>query len=190
MRVFGDKGFEETSLSDLTKAMDINRPSMYSAFGNKEQLFRKALARYSDAAEKHVAECMASGKTARESVKRLLKDGVSIFTDPKGVGGCFVTQTPPTGPSASETTRKEVAHRRRTVEQALRKRFDRAIEEGELARAVSVRDLARYYLVLVQGIALQAQHGGTRDQLLRVVETAMRCWPGRPPRWHIKESTK
>jgi AcrR family transcriptional regulator len=189
MRVFGDKGFEETSLSDLTKAMDINRPSMYSTFGNKEQLFRKALAKYSDAAEKRVEECMASGKTARESVSRLLREGVSMFTDPKGVGGCFVTQAPPTGPSASETTRKDVAHRRRTVERALRKRFDRAIEEGELARDVSVHDLARTFVVLVQGIALQAQHGGTRDQLLRVVEMAMRCWPGKPSR-RIKESTK
>jgi AcrR family transcriptional regulator len=179
MRVFGDKGFEETSLSDLTNAMDINRPSMYSAFGNKEQLFRKALARYSDAGEKHVAACMAPGKTARESVDRLLREGVSMFTDPKGVGGCFVTQPPPTGASASEVTRKAVAHRRRGVERALRKRFDRAIEEGELPRDVSTEDLARFYSVLVQGIALQAQHGGTREQLLRVVETAMQGWPGK-----------
>jgi AcrR family transcriptional regulator len=177
-RVFGDKGFEETSLSDLTKAMDINRPSMYSAFGNKEQLYRKALARYSDAGDKQVADCLA-GKTARESVDRLLRKGVSTFTGSKGGGGCFVTQPPPAGSSASEATRKEVARRRRGVERELRKRFDRALEEGELPREVSTEDLARFYSVLVQGIALQAQHGGTRKQLLRVVETAMQGWPGK-----------
>ena len=48
LQVFWRKGYEGTSLSDLTKAMGINRPSLYAAFGNKEALFRKALDRYAE----------------------------------------------------------------------------------------------------------------------------------------------
>ena len=48
MHVFWAKGYEGASLSDLTRAMRINRPSLYAAFGNKEQLFRKVLDRYVD----------------------------------------------------------------------------------------------------------------------------------------------
>ena len=46
MHVFWAKGYEGAALSDLTRAMRINRPSLYAAFGNKEQLFRKVLDRY------------------------------------------------------------------------------------------------------------------------------------------------
>jgi AcrR family transcriptional regulator len=181
MGVFGEKGYEEASLSDLTKAMGINRPSMYSAFGNKAQLFRMALARYSDAGATRVAECLGSG-TLREAINRLLRDLVRKFTDPKGVGGCFVTQPPPTGATASMPLKRDVAHKRRVVEQALRQRFDRGIQEGELPSHVSSDDLARFYSVLIQGMALEAQHGGTKEQLLRVVDLAMESWIGKTSR--------
>src|SRR5262245_59406118 len=46
LEVFWRKGYEGASISELTEAMGINRPSLYAAFGNKEELFRKALDRY------------------------------------------------------------------------------------------------------------------------------------------------
>src|SRR5437870_13048980 len=46
LTVFWRKGYEGTSLPDLTRAMGINRPSLYAAFGNKQSLFKKAVARY------------------------------------------------------------------------------------------------------------------------------------------------
>jgi AcrR family transcriptional regulator len=175
-RMFAQKGYEGASLSDLTKAMGINRPSMYSAFGNKEKLFLRSLELFSRAGDEHVSQCMALG-TARQGVDQLLRDRVMMFTDPKKMGGCFLTQGPLSGPDATEQARREVEYKRGSIDRTLRRRFDRAIEEGELPRGTASEDLARFYSVMVQGIALQAQHGGTREQLLRVVDVAMQSWP-------------
>ena len=79
--VFPEKGFEGTSLADLTKAMGITRTSMYATFGNKEQLFRLTMERFTQAGAKHIEECLAAG-TAREGVEQALSEGVKRFTDP------------------------------------------------------------------------------------------------------------
>src|SRR5215216_5643819 len=64
LRVFWEKGYEGASLTDLTEAMGINRPSLYAAFGNKESLFRKAMARYGEGPASYVREALAQ-PTAR-----------------------------------------------------------------------------------------------------------------------------
>ena len=110
---------------------------------------------------------------------RLLRKRVTMFTDPAGGAVCFVTQGPLTGPDASEDTCQYLAKKRAAIELALRDRFDRAIEAGELPLTVSAPNLARFYSVVIQGIALQAQHGGTQEQLFGVVDMAMESWPVR-----------
>jgi AcrR family transcriptional regulator len=176
MLVFAEKGFEGASLSDLTKAMGINRTSMYATFGNKEHLFRLAMDQYANAGTKHVAECFATG-TAREGVERLLHSGVARFTDPNGPGVCLLTQGPLTGPAATDETRRFAVQKWGALEIALRDRFDRAVETGELPRTVATDNLARFYAVVIQGLALQAQRGGTKKQLIGVVELAMASYP-------------
>lgn len=175
-QMFGEKGFEGASLSDLCAAMRINRPSMYAAFGNKGNLYRMAVEYYMVAGEQTMDACLGEG-TAREGVAHLLHDAVTTFTSEEGAGVCFITQGPLTGPDASEEIQQYFEQRRTTLEGQLRQRFERAIEDGELSSTISVEDLARFYAVMVQGIALQAQHGGTREQLFRVVDVAMACWP-------------
>jgi AcrR family transcriptional regulator len=176
MLVFAKKGFQGASLIDLTKAMGINRTSMYATFGNKEQLFRLAMEQYSNAGAKYIAECFATG-TAREGVARLLHLTVVRFTDPAGPGVCLLTQGPLTGPCATDETRRYAVQKWAAIEVALRDRFDRAIETGELPRTASTESLARFYAVVIQGLALQAQRGGTQQQLIGVVELAMASYP-------------
>ncbi len=69
--MFWRKGYEGTSLPDLTKAMGINRPSLYAAFGNKEELFRKALDLYAEGPAAFIREAVEK-PTAREVVEHLL----------------------------------------------------------------------------------------------------------------------
>jgi AcrR family transcriptional regulator len=175
--VFAEKGFEGASLADLTKAMGINRTNMYATFGNKEQLFRLTMERFTQAGAKHIEECLAAG-TAREGVERVLRESVKRFTDPHGPGVCFLTQEPLTGSDASDETRQYAGRKRAAIELALRDLFDRAIQGGELPHKVSSEGPARFYAVVIQGLALQAQHGSTREQLLSVVDMAMASWPG------------
>src|SRR6266568_8148145 len=70
LHVFWDKGYEGTSLSDLTKVMRINRPSLYAAFGNKEQLFRKVLDRYMDGPVAYFGRALAAPR-ARDVVEQI-----------------------------------------------------------------------------------------------------------------------
>src|ERR1700674_1455924 len=70
MHVFWAKGYEGASLSDLTRAMRINRPSLYAAFGNKEQLFRKVLDRYMDGPAAYFGKALAAPK-ARDVVEEI-----------------------------------------------------------------------------------------------------------------------
>src|SRR5713226_3358653 len=72
LHVFWQKGYEGASLSDLTKAMGINRPSLYAAFGDKEALFRKALDRYADGPASYVGEALKE-PTGRAVAERLLR---------------------------------------------------------------------------------------------------------------------
>ena len=163
--VFAEKGFEGASLADLTKAMGINRTSMYATFGNKEQLFRLTMERFTQAGAKHIEECLAAG-TAREGVERVLREGVKRFTDPHGPGVCFLTQEPLTGSDASDETRQYAGRKRAAIELALRDLFDRAIKGGELPHKVSSEGLARFYAVVIQGLALQSpsEYRGHRPQ--------------------------
>src|ERR1700754_2177869 len=91
LRVFWEKGYEGASLSDLTEAMGINRPSLYAAFGNKESLFRKALDRYRDGPSSYITEAL-NQPTAREVAERLLKGAVDVLTDPHHPTGCLIVQ--------------------------------------------------------------------------------------------------
>jgi AcrR family transcriptional regulator len=176
--VFADKGFEGTSLTDLTKAMGINRFSLYATYGNKEALYLKAMERFNECREAHLLKTL-SAPTAREGVSQLLRDSVTNFTDNSGAGSCFVTQGPLIDEETSDRTRRRVAEMRASVEKLIRERLEQAIKDGELPESVSAADLARFVAVTIQGFALQAQHGGTRDELLKVIAVFMQQWPKR-----------
>src|SRR5882762_10915913 len=80
MQVFWRKGYEGASLSDLTRAMGINRPSLYAAFGNKEALFRKALDRYVQGPAAYVRKSLTE-PTARAVAERVLRGSADLLTD-------------------------------------------------------------------------------------------------------------
>src|SRR5713101_1437080 len=88
LNVFWRQGYEGTSLPDLTRAMGINRPSLYAAFGNKESLFRKALARYAEGPAAYVAAAL-NEPTARAVAERLLEGAANLLTDPRNPHGCL-----------------------------------------------------------------------------------------------------
>ena len=175
--VFAEKGYEHTSLSDLTEAMGINRTSMYLAFGSKEDLFLRAMKAYQAQAEAHLSKCM-SGPSARAGLKALLRTAVEMATGPDRVGVSFITQPPLTHASVSESVIAGVEACRATVSLNLKDRFDQAVRDGELPPQADTDALGRFYSIIIQGLALDAQHGGTRQQLLRAVDVALAAWPG------------
>ena len=176
MKVFSDKGYEGASLFDLTRAMGINRTSLYATFGNKEALFRKALDQYTQGMQAFLAECMKA-PTAKEGLTQLLTHGVVMFTDPEGPGSCLMVRGPLTGSESSKDIQEYFAKKRSLLSESLKDRFQKAKESGELPAGAVPLDLARFYSVVIEGIALQAYHGGTREQLMGVVQVALSQWP-------------
>jgi AcrR family transcriptional regulator len=176
LKVFWRKGYEGSTLPDLTKAMGINRPSLYAAFGSKEELFRKALDRYSQGPAGYIPEALGE-PTARAVVERLLKGTIDLVTDRRYPRGCLMVQGALACGGAAESIRKELASRRLAGEAAIRERLERAISEGDLTADPHAADLARYVMAVIQGIAVQAAGGASRAELGRVAAMALRAWP-------------
>jgi AcrR family transcriptional regulator len=175
-QVFWREGYQGASLSDLTNAMGINRPSLYAAFGNKETLFHKVLDRYAEGRAAYVREALKQ-PTARSVTEKLLRGAADLLTDPHNPMGCLMVQGALVCGEDSDCVRQELVSRRMAVEADLRRRFQRAKEERDLAADINPADLSRYVMTISQGMAVQAAGGASRDDLQRVVATVMRSWP-------------
>jgi AcrR family transcriptional regulator len=176
LQVFWRKGYEGASLADLTKAMRINRPSLYAAFGNKEALFLKALDRYSKGPVAFMRQALAES-TARAVAERLLRGSADLLTDKRHPSGCLIVQAALACGEDAECIRRELISRRREGEAALRERFDRARSEGDLPADSDPADLARYVITVLHGMAVQAAGSASHSELQRVAEMALRAWP-------------
>jgi AcrR family transcriptional regulator len=176
LRVFWQRGYEGAALSDLTEAMGINRPSLYAAFGNKESLFRKALEYYTDRQAVHVRDALDQ-PTARAAAERMLLGAVEVSTRPDCPAGCLSLQGGLAMSADAMAIRDRLADWRRTGEAGLRDRFERAKAEGDLPVGVDAADLAKFVVLVAQGISVQAADGVERGQLHRMVGIALTAWP-------------
>jgi AcrR family transcriptional regulator len=175
LRLFWEKGYEGTSLSDLTKAIGVNRPSLYAAFGNKEALFRKALDRYVEKTVGFVLEAIKE-PTARRVVTRLLLSAADMVTNPHHPPGCLTVRGALASGEEADPIRLELALRRSESEALIRKRLDTAKKQGDLPPDANPADLARYLATVYQGMSVQAAGGATRQQLRRVAKIALTAW--------------
>ena len=177
LRVFWSKGYEGASLTELTEAMGITRPSLYAAFGNKEALFRKALDLYERDKVAYMGAALQAS-TARGVAERLLYGAVDLQTgdDPKGCLG--VISSVACGAEA-ESIRAEVVGRRASSDAALLRRMEQAKIDGDLPAHIEPAGLVRYLSAVLQGLCLQAGTGTPVADLRDLVATTLDLWPGR-----------
>jgi AcrR family transcriptional regulator len=176
MTVFWTKGYEGTSLSDLTEAMGINRPSLYAAYGNKQELFRKALERYGEGPSSYERTALVR-PTARAVAEGLLRGAADVQTDPGTPAGCLAVLGTTYCGEDSSPVGKIVIGFRRAGHAAIRERFERARSEGDLPADADPKELTNYIGTVVCGMAVLAATGATRMDLEGVIERAMRAWP-------------
>jgi AcrR family transcriptional regulator len=173
MQVFWRKGYLGASLSDLTDAMGINRPSLYAAFGNKKSLFCKALDRYAKGPSSYLGEALQEA-TARAVIERLLRGVVDLLTDPRTPPTCLWVHGALS--CGDDSMREEFAAQRAAGLAALRTRFKRSVVDGDLPRDSDVDTLAHYVQTVNFGLTVQASTGATRKELLRIVEVALKTF--------------
>jgi AcrR family transcriptional regulator len=178
MAVFWEKGFEATSISDLTEAMGINPPSLYSAFGDKEKLFLEALQRYMD--EGFQACPYSCEPTAKGAVRMLLTHKANILCgDDEHPRGCMMALTGAcTGFSAS--VEKALEKMRAGGRARVKARIEQGMEEGDVPAGTDAGALADFVSTIIVGMSMLARNGATRKSLLATVDQAMRVFPDPP----------
>ncbi len=176
MLVFWSKGYEGATIPELTEAIGIKRPSLYAAFGSKEELFRLALDRYRRDPASYVNRALAE-PTAREVFESLLAGVIDLVTDPERPGGClFVCGSLARGSTDGEI-QQQLAARRISGEADIRKRFEQAVTDGDLGADADPAALAKLAATLLWGLSVQAVSGSSREELQQVAEIAIAAFP-------------
>lgn len=173
--VFWRQGYEGASISDLTAAMGIGAPSLYACFGNKESLFHAVLDRY-DARHKSFIDSVLAATDARAVAEVFLYGVVDCATDTE-TPGCLLVQS---GLSCGNSEIPEMLAKHRSErEAALRERFEQARKAGDLPKSANAAALARYLMVVANGICVQAASAATAKGLRQVVALSLAGWPAR-----------
>ena len=176
--VFWTKGYEGASMADLTAAMGITKPSLYAAFGNKEQLFHKALDLYENEKLAYTREALCQ-PTARAVAEHFMRGAIDAMTGGNDPKGCLRVIHATACGSEAESIKEEVIARRASSFGAMLDRFRRAQQEGDLPSHIQPDQLAQYLVTILQGMAIQAGAGATREELESVVDTSLMIWPSR-----------
>ncbi|WP_205760855.1 TetR/AcrR family transcriptional regulator [Luteolibacter luteus] len=176
LRVFWAKGYEGTSMTDLTEAMGINKPSLYAAFGNKEALFRKALDRYSTGPGAYIPKAFEA-PTAKEVAEKLLDGAAWVLGNPANPGGCLTIQGALVCGDEAAAVKNQLISLRSGTFETMARRFEQAKQAGEFSTEVDPFRLARYISAVVQGMSVQSASGATYEDLKGVADQAMMAWP-------------
>jgi AcrR family transcriptional regulator len=173
--LFWRKGYEGTSLSDLTGAMRITAPSFYFAFGNKEKLFRRVIEQYYESQIELLKSALRE-PTVRGVAERFLYGYADVLTGPSHAPGCLALNSalPCAG---DDTVRAWLANLRGELIVRLRQRFAKGRGTGELPIHANPDVLARYIAVMAWGLAVEAQSGAKRKDLHSAITVGLAAWP-------------
>ena len=173
---FWARGYDATTLTDLTDAMGIARPSLYNAFGDKKKLFLTVLARYE---ESYAAmfDALDAEPDARLAVARHLQAVASGLADPSHPGGCFRVGHTARASADEPALASALADRQQAQEAAFARRLARARRDGQLAADEDPAALAAFYVGIVNAMAVRARVDPDGRILAGMAERAMRAWP-------------
>ena len=176
MEVFWRRGFDGTSISDLTEAMGINPPSLYAAFGDKEHLYLEAVEFYRVQRGEQVRQAMAQAPTAREAIEASLREAVHEFSRKDSPAGCLLTMSTSCA-GVSVGVQETLAKKRAMGRERMRERIQRGIEEGDVPASVDPQAMAEFVMTIFAGMAMHARDGASRKALQQTVDNAMKCFP-------------
>jgi AcrR family transcriptional regulator len=178
MELFWDKGFEGTSMADLTAAMGIGSTSLYAAFGAKDDLFREALGHYTQNVGGEIWSAVTEASTAFGAVEGFLMATASSFTRGDCPAGCLVVLSALHANGATDALRAELIEQREQNIRDLAARLEQGVENGEIPPTADVAAIARFYVTVQQGMSIQARDGADRATLEGIARAALSAWDG------------
>ena len=173
MLLFWERGYEGTSVADLTQAMGVNPSSIYAAFGDKHALFQLAVKRYMEMRAQYAGKAL--GEPTLEKVVRALFDSTVAFLTAPGHPARCMTLSGAVGCSVDASPARDIMTEiRKQNEAAMRERFLQARKVGELSKDINVDDYTRYLSSILAGLSIQAANGSTKAELKRTAQMALR----------------
>ncbi|MFJ6063542.1 TetR/AcrR family transcriptional regulator [Streptomyces tendae] len=172
---FWEHGYEATSVSDLTRVMDIGAPSLYAAFGDKRSLFEEVVQEYGARYGSFGDRALAEEPTARAGVERMLREAAAEYTAPGRPHGCLVIHAAANCSTAE--VEESLRERRNANIASIERRIGADVAEGALPPDTDAAALARYTGAMIQGMSQQARDGATRAELEALAEIALAVWP-------------
>ena len=176
MAVFWQRGYEGTSLANLTAAMRINRPSLYAAFGCKEALFLEAVALYETEEGGATTRALQDEPTARAAIEAMLRSNADAYAAPDTPPGCMVVLGAMLGTPESRAVREHLTEHRRQAQEAVQRRLEQGVAAGDLPAGTDTAALAAFCTTVLQGLSIQARDGAPREALAAIVDCAMAAW--------------
>jgi AcrR family transcriptional regulator len=177
MQVFWALGYEGATLTDLQKAMGgLTAPSLYAAFGSKDELFREAVELYSKTLGAPMTQALREKPTARGAIEALLEAAVESFCKPGAPRGCLLVLGALNSMPANKSVQDHLRSLRARRQKVIRQRLRRGVGEGELPSGLDLGALACFYTTVVDGLAIQARDGASRKALKFTVRCAMAAW--------------
>lgn len=176
LEIFWKRGYEGASIAELTETLGITKPSLYTAFGNKEELFKKALSRYAAGPVAFVSN-IVNEPTARKVAESFLFQSAEFLTDASHPQGCMIVQGALSSGESTDIVKNILIKYRDSYENLLTVRFEKAKVDGDLSSEDNPKVLAKYLATLHQGMSVQATSGATKKELLNVAKLAMKVWP-------------
>lgn len=180
LAVFWRNGYQGASLAELTHAMDISKPSLYAAFGNKEQLYLSALERYREQQLIKHTEALAAEPDLKNAMRAFLRSVATMLTAPELPGGCMVV-TSAVACDTAALPQRVVAAIGTTVNQSalgpLKDRLQKELQRRNLPVGTPVEQLADFFTTIMTGMAVLAKVGATQERLFDTIEHALCVLP-------------
>lgn len=176
LRIFRERGYEGTSMSDLQKALGgLSPPSIYAAFGSKEDLFKEAVDVYVKQMRGRVERALDAADT-RAAIEGLLRSAVLNTTEVEEPRGCLLVQGALACSPSGKGVQEFLHQHRQETHRTLMKRLKAGVTAGDVPAHTDVAAVASFYTTLIHGISIQARDGVTRAALTAAVDCAMAAW--------------
>jgi AcrR family transcriptional regulator len=176
MEVFWIRGYESASIAELTAAMGIVSPSLYAAFGCKEELFREALRLYSATESKLIWGGVEAAPSARAGFESFLYATARVFTRPDKPTGCLVVLSALQANELTQTVREELIQGRLGMIEKLQARLKRGQHDGDVPARTDTKAVATFFATVQQGMSIQARDGATCTTLGAIAWAALVGW--------------
>jgi AcrR family transcriptional regulator len=176
MHLFAEQGYDGTSLGQLTEAIGIPPPSLYAAFGSKDDLFKASLEHYRVRCGAPIAAAFQNASTARQAIEGLLMQSIETFLEPGGIKGCMVALAA-IGISANhKDLRDHATALRQATEAMILNRIKQGQSEGDVAASSDATAMMNFYTTLQMGLSIKARDGASAAEMKASVMAAMRLW--------------